>query len=317
MKLFKTSWDCNIYKISDDIIYKQYDKKCLGYVFENKRNPASLIKDFPCAEKVIDYDDYGFKTCFLQDKFGTFNKIDLQLVKEKGIDKLEKLIQELKNLNRSGTYHQDIRPDHIYYDNFRKKWILIDWTHLNRPSILLQDFFTDEWTIQRLKSLTYQIEVKDKYISWFINTGINPVHWLAGFLSRWILTTVKGTSFWDAIHMYVDLLFINLKTIEDLTNYLIRNCPQNHIDLFKKLTECLYHVHECKICNWQRFGKVNLIDTIRFGLSFLCGIPNKYGKLEHKKNILRQLKNPHSQLYGNMKALQNSFPVQPEWDNYI
>lgn len=311
MELLKAGWDCNVYRESERIVYKDYDQNCLGMshegMNEKRRNPAEFLLQLasPIAERVISTTDTGFYTDLLTESLGSFSKVDLRVIYKYGVDKLAVFIQELEYLLISGVRHNDIHPDQIFYNSELGRFVLVDWTHVHAAPNMQQCFLNDDWALCRLKRL-YDVVAHSKslcYWPWFCDVGTMPLYWLAGNLSRWLLCVDKTERFWPNVQLCIDLLDATGKETNQIINMIeAHNSPQSKIiaDSLRKVTNSLFF-------NWYIYGDWAIADTIRRGFAAHVFIPGQSDRITIDNEELRK----------RMNLFLKALPIEPDWSDYI
>ena len=191
--LIYQGYDCDIFELSESLVYKHYAPYKLGQTVMGHPNPTTELKKIKCdnIEPVLDYDNEGFVTHKLLYSAGTillydFPVFDTELIR----NNIGNLSEYLYNNNIS---HNDILPSNIMYDHTKEKVILIDWTHLNNPN---QDTKDDK------KSLIRWNEICGQKKPWF--EEVNP-HLIGWVIEKEVISLCCQTNNFDKEFLYHNL----------------------------------------------------------------------------------------------------------------
>jgi len=158
-KLIHAGFDCDIYEINSQYVYKHYPKCKLGYAQFKRQAPIKFLKSIKNnnIEKIIDHDRNGFVTHKINKTAG--NYLNYTLNSNKKIQK-----QAYQNISKflETHSHNDLTPDNI---GFHKKIgiIIFDWSQEGESPYF--DFLQDENTLINWK------RVIDHPGKWFIDSN--------------------------------------------------------------------------------------------------------------------------------------------------
>lgn len=292
MNLMHAGWDCNVYLYGNQV-YKHYDKNCLGAQFEKRTSPGHKIKsiDSPIMEPIIDLDDNGFSSEILNIRLGSFSKINEEILRVIGADKLQRFVDELSDLNKSNIYHQDICPNHMRFSE-DGRFVLIDWTHMNQHPVRTASFFNDDWVIWRLKRLIKNIGSTSQ---WFDGVGTLPLYWLSGNLTRWLLTEEKDSMRLSGI--FRELLELQPLEFESLQGL------YKHLLLTEHLNSVVGYLAGVVADGYwiQNYGEQSVCHMLKMGLCV-------FSFIESYDDVPK--------IYGNIPIFLNSKTIFPDRSDY-
>lgn len=123
-RLLHAGFDCDVYEINEDYVYKHYPMYKYGRAICNRVPPIEFLKsiDSPHVEKVIDHDYEGFITYRLQETAGDYYWYKLRCNTDKQYEALENISSLLKTYS-----HNDLTPDNIGVQN-NGNIVVLDWS---------------------------------------------------------------------------------------------------------------------------------------------------------------------------------------------
>lgn len=121
-KLLAFGFDCDVYLVSDRLVYKHYAPYKLGSVLYGRKPPTEFLESIqsPSVERVIDSDDEGFITDRAKRSCGNFLFYSSSICVKKQIQSYEEICKILRKQK-----HNDISPNNLLVIGDRI--VLVDW----------------------------------------------------------------------------------------------------------------------------------------------------------------------------------------------